>query len=178
MKSLFKIGFIALFAFAMTGCQAQSPQPQATQTQIIAFVDAELIIPNMPEYKKAESDYSQHQEILQKQFEGEQAKLEQYYSTVMQKVQAGMLTPVQQKAEETKLMKMQEDLQKKTGQIQDDLLAKKMELEKPVYDKFNEALKAVATANKYTYIFDKKVFLFQEGGDDATDKVKAQLGVE
>jgi outer membrane protein len=168
MKSIFKIGIIALFAFAMTGCQAQSPQPTSTtQTQKIAFVDVEVIIPNMPEYKKAESDYLQHQEILQKQFEGEQAKLEQYYSTVMQKVQAGLLTPVQQKAEEAKLMKMQEDL-----------MAKKMELEKPVYDKFNDALKAVATANKYTYIFDKKVFLFNEGGDDATSKVKAQLGVE
>lgn len=177
MKSLFKVSIIA-FAIAMTGCNANQVQAQQEQVQKIAFVDAEAIIPSMPEYKKAESDYLQHQEILQKQFEGDQVKLEQYYSGVMQKVQAGMLTPVQQKAEEEKLMKMQEDLQKKTGQMQEDLMAKKMELEKPLYDKFNEAIKSVAKTNNYNYIFDKKVFLYHEGGDDATNKVKAQLGIQ
>ncbi len=176
MKKLLKINFIALIAILLTSCQAQAQKE--TEAQKIAFIDAEVIIPNMPEYKSAESDYLQYQSILQKQFEGEQAKLEQYYSEVMRKVQAGLLSPAQQKAEEAKLMEMQEGLQKKTTQMQDDLMSKKMELEKPVYDKFNDAIKAVAKSNNFAYVFDKKVFFYHEGGEDATPKVKAQLGIQ
>lgn len=148
------------------------------QSQKIAYVDPEQIIPNMPEYKAAKSELEQFKTILQKQLEGDQAKMQQYYTDVMTKVQQGLLAPAQQKAEEEKLMKMQEDLQKKAMKMEEDMAAKEQELTKPMYDKFNEALKSIAKSNSYAYILDKKLLLYSEGGEDATPKLKAQLGVQ
>lgn len=79
--------------------------------QKIAYVDADVIIPNMPEYKRAKAEVESYRKILEKQLEGKQATMQQYYADVMAKVQAGTMTPIQQKEAEQKLAKMQEDLQ-------------------------------------------------------------------
>lgn len=149
-----------------------------TQNQKIAYVDPEQIIPNMPEYKAAKSELEQYQNILKKQMEGEQAKMQQYYTDVMTKVQRGELSPAQQKTEEDKIMKMQEELQRKGMKMEEDMGAKELELTKPMYEKFNEAMKNLAKTNGYAYIFDKKFLLYSEGGDDATAKLKTQLGIQ
>ena len=47
-----------------------------------------------------------------------------------------------------------------------------------MYEKFNEAMKTVAKANGVAYIFDKKMMLYSEGGEDLTTKLKAQLGIQ
>jgi outer membrane protein len=132
----------------------------------------------MPEAKAAKSELEQFKSILEKQLEGEQAKAQQYYADVMKKIQEGSLTPLQQKSEEEKLMKMQEDLQKKAAKMDEDLQSKQLEMYKPIEDKFDAALKTVAKANGYSYILDKKLLLYSDGGEDATAKVKSQLGVQ
>ena len=150
----------------------------SAQNQKIAYVDPEQIIPNMPEYKAAKSELEQYQNILKKQMEGEQAKMQQYYTDVMTKIQRGELSPAQQKTEEDKLMKMQEELQRKGMKMEEDMGTKELDLTKPMYEKFNEAMKTVAKANGFAYIFDKKMMLYSEGGEDATAKLKAQLGIQ
>jgi outer membrane protein len=47
-----------------------------------------------------------------------------------------------------------------------------------MYDKFNEALKEIAKKEGYSYVFDKKMMLYSDGGIDATDKLKEKLGVK
>ena len=170
-KNLF-IGFIFLTIFSFASHISYA------QNQKIAYVDADAIYPNMPEAKAAKSELEQFKSILEKQLEGEQAKAQQYYADVMKKIQEGSLTPLQQKAEEEKLMKMQEDLQKKAAKMDEDLQNKQLEMYKPIEDKFDAALKAVAKANGYSYILDKKLLLYSDGGEDATAKVKSQLGVQ
>jgi outer membrane protein len=149
-----------------------------SQNQKIAYVDPEQIIPNMPEYKAAKSELEQYNSILQKQLEGEKAKMQQYYTDVMTKIQRGELSPAQQKTEEDKIMKMQEELQRKAMKMEEDMGAKELELTKPMYEKFNDAMKNLAKANGFAYIFDKKFLLYSEGGEDATSKLKTQLGIQ
>jgi outer membrane protein len=148
------------------------------QNQKIAYVDVDAITPNMPETKAAKSELEQFKTILQKQLEGEQAKAQQYYTDVMTKIQQGVLAPAQQKAEEEKLMKMQEELQKKALKMEEDMAAKQEELFKPLEEKFKTALTNVAKSGGYAYILDKKLLLYSDGGEDVTAKVKAQLGVQ
>ncbi len=148
------------------------------QNQKIAFVDVDQVLPNMTEYKAAKSELESYKNILKKQLEGDQSKAQQYYSEVMKKVQEGSLSPAQQKIEEDKLMKMQEELQKKASKAEEDILAKEQELTKPMYEKFNEALKSIAKSSNYAYILDKKLLLYSEGGEDATQKLKTALGVQ
>ena len=47
-----------------------------------------------------------------------------------------------------------------------------------MYEKFNEALKSIAKSSNYAYILDKKLLLYSEGGEDATQKLKTALGVQ
>lgn len=171
MKKSLKLFSLALiFLFVSMSISAQN--------QKIAYVDPEQIIPNMPEYKAAKSELEQYQSILKKQMEGEQAKMQQYYTDVMTKIQRGELSPAQQKTEEEKIMKMQEELQRKGMKMEEDMGAKELDLTKPMYEKFSEAMKTVAKANGFAYIFDKKMMLYSEGGEDLTAKLKAQLGIQ
>jgi len=171
MKNSFKLFSLAIVFLCLS-------MSISAQNQKIAYVDPEQIIPNMPEYKAAKSELEQYQNILKKQMEGEQAKMQQYYTDVMTKIQRGELSPAQQKTEEDKLMKMQEELQRKGMKMEEDMGTKELDLTKPMYEKFNEAMKTVAKANGFAYIFDKKMMLYSEGGEDATAKLKAQLGIQ
>jgi outer membrane protein len=153
-------------------------KPVPTGVLKIAHVDPEQIIPNMPEYITAKEQLEKLKTELQAQMETEQQKAQQYYAVVMQKVQQGILAPAQQKLEEDRLMKMQEDLQRKAMKMEEEMIAKEQEMTKPMYDKFNDALKEIAKKEGYTYVFDKKMMLYSDGGIDATDKLKEKLGVK
>ena len=148
-----------------------------TFAQKIAHVEADQIIPNMPEYKRAQSEAKSYGNILQKQLEGKQATMQQYYADIMAKAQTGTLTPIQQQEADTKLQKMRTELQAEAAKADENLLKKEQELLKPVYDKFNTTLVTVSKENGYDYIIDKKICLYSDGGIDATSKVKAKLGL-
>ncbi len=46
-----------------------------------------------------------------------------------------------------------------------------------ISEKYKEALEKVAKANQYSYILDKKMLLYADGGIDATEKIKTALGI-
>jgi outer membrane protein len=169
-----------LFIAATLTCSLQYSQAQtgaaANNVTVVAYVDAESVISAMPEFKQVESDIESYKKILEKQLKADEQALQTFYQSTMQKAQAGQLSPRQQKEAEEKLQKMQQDLQKKAMEAEQQVIAKEGELTKPLYEKFNAALKAVAEANKYNYIVDKKVML-HAGGEDATLKLKTKLGL-
>lgn len=159
-----------------TSTTTSSNQKQ-TNGQVIAYLDAEAVIQAMPDYKRVQSELESYAKVLENQLKADEKKMEDYYASIMKQAQEGGLSPAQQKDAEAKLQKMQEDLQKKALDADKQLVKKETDLTKPLYDKFNAGLKAVAQANGYTYIFDKKMMLYSEGGVDATNKLKAQLGI-
>lgn len=145
--------------------------------QTIAHVDAESIIPAMPEYKRAKSEVEAYGKQLQRALESKQQAMQEYYQDVMERVQSGAMPPVEQKEAETKLQQMQQDLQKRAVEADEELARKEAELTRPVYDRFNAAVKKVARDRGYAYIVDKKLFLYTDGGIDATPLVRAELGL-
>lgn len=74
---------------------------------------------------------------------------------------------------EQRIIAAQEKAQEDLAKLQDELL-------KPMVDRANGAVKAVAEEGKYTYIFDSSVgiVLYFDGGDDVMAKVKAKLGIQ
>lgn len=173
--------FLLLFFFAACQNKKETEQKSAQDKSAvlkIAFVDPEQVIPNMPEYQTAKNEIENLKNKLQKEMEGEQQRAQQYYTIVMNKVQQGTMAPAQQKIEEDKLMKMQEELQRKAMKMEEDMITKEQEMTKPMYDKFNDALKELAKSEGFNYVFDKKLLLYSEGGTDATDKLKEKLGVK
>ncbi|MBX7225855.1 MAG: OmpH family outer membrane protein [Chitinophagales bacterium] len=75
------------------------------------------------------------------------------------------------------------ELQKKVGEfeasISEKMAKKREEHYTPIINKANEAIKAVAKANGYTYIFDTSVgcLVYADETDDVIALVKKQLGI-
>ena len=147
------------------------------QAQTIAFVVSEDIVQQMPTYKKAKAELEAYSKQLQAMLEQKRSEMERYYNDVSVRSQNGTLTPRQQQEAETKLQQMQASLQEEAAKADQKLAQKEQEITKPLYQQLDAALKKVAQKNKYTYIFDKKILLYSEGGIDATAKVKAELGI-
>jgi len=59
-----------------------------------------------------------------------------------------------------------------------DFSDKKLELLEPFQQKLLDAIKKVAKANNYNYIFDITTVLFFNPNDDLTEKVKAELKIK
>ena len=154
---------------------ASSTSLSAQQT--IAYVNAEAVIQEMPEYKRAKSEVEAYGQQLQKRLEKQQTDMTTYYQEIAQKETQGLLTPKDAEEAKVKLQKMQEDLQKAAAEADSKLIEKEQALTKPLYERFNVALKSVAKSNGYAYILDKKLLLYSDGGVDATSKVKASLGL-
>ena len=69
-------------------------------------------------------------------------------------------------------------IQEFQANAQDDLEEKQYELAKPFQDAIQNAIDKVAKANGYAYIFDTKILLFYDNGDDITPLVKKELGIK
>ena len=147
------------------------------QNQKIAYVESESIVPSMPEYKKAQSELQAYAKQLEKVLQQKKGALERDYTAVMDSIQKGLMTPIQQQKAEQRIQKGQQDLQQEALQAEQRVAKKEGALIEPLYEKFNDALEAVARAEGYTYIVDKKFMLYSVGGIDATPKVKAKLGI-
>lgn len=162
-----------VMAAAILLCLGTSAQAQ----QVIAYIDADAVLKAMPAYRSTRQNLETFQSQLLKELEEEKRSIAQYYTKVIDQVKRGELTPQQQRDAEQQLQQMQADLQAKTTQADERLLAREKSLSEPMYDAFEKAIKAVAQRYQYTYILDQKFASSVHGGIDATDQVKKQLGI-
>ncbi|MDR1346680.1 MAG: OmpH family outer membrane protein [Bacteroidales bacterium] len=91
----------------------------------------------------------------------------------MQNVSAAVM-----KIKEDELRSMYERLQQYSQSMQIDLQNKQLELLKPFQDKLLGAIKEVAKAENFTYIFDTSTLTYYETGEDIASKVKLKLGIK
>lgn len=166
-----KVSKLAIAVVMMMGLFAGTAMAQTT----IAYVESDVLIQDMADYKKANIDLETYAKQLEAQLKQQQEKFQSEYQTVVDSVERGIITPLQQKQAEARLATKQQKLEVISRDAQNKVRTKENELFKPINEKFSAALKAVAAENGYTYIVDKKVFLYFEGGIDATEKVKAKL---
>ncbi|BDS12576.1 OmpH family outer membrane protein [Aureispira anguillae] len=168
-KVLIKVVLCCLFFC----CSAQATFSQ----QRIAYIDTDVIIKAMPEYRITQSSLETFQKQLLKQLDAEKKAIAQYYTSVIEQVKRGEMTAQQQQEAEVKLQKMQSDLEQKTTEADQQLVAKEQVLSKPMYDKFEKGIETIAQKNSYAYILDKKLLMYATGGIDATDQLKKELGI-
>ena len=146
--------------------------------QKIAFVNTQIIIEAMPEYRSAQAELEAFGKQIQKNLEKQEQQLMAEYQKLTQAAQQGTLSPVQQKQAEEKLQKMGEDFQLAQQKASQDAAAKEGELTQPMYEKFKVALEKVAQQNGFSYIIDEKLLLYSAGGIDASDMIKKELGIQ
>jgi outer membrane protein len=167
MRKILQLSLLSAFLLVLgsTGLSAQE----------IAYVNSEKLLAELPARKLMETELENYRSELEKALEEEDIAMKTYVADVMNKINIGELSPVQQKTAETEIAKLQLKMKQLTSEAEQKYAQKEQALSKPIIDSFNAALKKVAEEKGFAYIVDKKVFLYLGGGVDVTEDVKAAM---
>lgn len=137
------------------------------------------LLESMPETKAANDKLKVFADSLQAIDKKMTDTFQEAYKKLEEEYNAGLLTPVQAQTRQAELQKQQEEIQKFEQQAQQVVAARREDLLKPILDKVEAAVKAVATENSYLMIFDTSsgAFLFAAEADDVSVLVKKKLGM-
>jgi outer membrane protein len=149
--------------------------------QKIGYVESATLLQGMPKVKEAESNL----ETLSKQLQAKGQKMMQDFQTKYQdlerRAQAGDIAPKDQEAQVALLKDEENKILQFEQEMQTQLAAKRDELLTPILDEVRNAIKAVATENGFTYIFDGSpgvgVLLYADETTNVTSLVKTKLGI-
>lgn len=157
----------------------------AASAQKFGRVDLAAIVPNMPEFKEAQTNLEAYSLELQNQLEQIQVEFNQKYAEY-EKNRATYTDAIRQ-MKESELTQLQQRFGEFQQIAQQDLQQKEAELMEPIYTKANEAVKAVAMAGGYMAIFSTAGDMPSSAGlayfdpsslTDITAEVKKNLGIE
>jgi len=92
--------------------------------------------------------------------------------------EAGTMSAAVRKLREDELIALQNRIQEFQYNVQEDYEEQQRLLIAPFEEKIQNAINEVAKDHKYNYIFDTRILLYYEGGDDVTPLVKKKLGIK
>ncbi len=153
----------------------------ATNAQKFAYIDAEYILAQMPEYKSAQKQLDDIAADWQKDIETKMAEVDKMYREYQE--EKVLLTDDLRKKREQAIVdreKIARDLQKQRFAADGELYKKRQELIKPIQDKVFDAVQKVAKKSGLDFIFDKSgdmTMLFANAKFDKSDEVLEDLGV-
>lgn len=150
------------------------------QAQKFGYINSAAILNEMPEMKELRSSLEAHQNILKKDGEAKMAAFQQKAQTAEQKKARGEMTPKEEEQVTAELQKMQEELYAYGQKADEEIAKKQQDGMKPILDKVNGAIEAVAQEGNFQYIFDTQsgVILYADENTDVTALVKAKLGMQ
>lgn len=157
----FLAGLMMLLSF---GVMAQSK---------IGFVDTQSLLDTMPSRKAAEVKYLAFEEEQYMELQSMQQEGEKMYKEYEAK--KGDMTPVIRQSWENKLMEKEQQIQKFAQTMQQTLQAYTSELNQPILDRVQEAVKIVATRKKLDLVVDQTTTLYFNETLDITAEVAAEL---
>ena len=168
MKTTLKTIVLGLSLAAFTNVNAQK----------IGYVRVDSLIQMMPESQKAGEEGNAFYKSLESQVMAMQNELKTKYDTYQQ--ETATMSPLIKTTREKELTDLQQRIQDFQTNAQSELQKKNAELSKPIYDKANQAIKAVAKENGYKYIFDSSAgyIAYAEPGDDVMGLVLKKLGID
>ncbi|MXV17783.1 OmpH family outer membrane protein [Hufsiella ginkgonis] len=176
MKNLIKVGVVAAGLFL--GINKGNAQ------QKFAHINSAELLAAMPEIKTADANYQTFYKQKQTQLETMDGERVKKVTTYQEKAK----TRSQANAEsiDKELATLANEIQDLEKRIQDastkadeELKKKREELYQPVYDKAQDAIKAVAKEKGFAYVFDtqQQSLLYFDGGEDIIASVKTKLGI-
>ena len=172
MKQFMKISilFLTFFAFSLNA-----------SAQKYGYVNSDLLLSEIPEFKQMEPQLESLQKVLQKKGQKMVEDLQRESQAAQADLEAGKLSPVQQEAKQKELQEKQNKILEFEQTMQQQLLAKRNELLEPILVKINDAITSVAKAQSYTMLFNGSpgagILLYADEAQDATAAVKSQLGL-
>jgi outer membrane protein len=135
--------------FTLLGADGAAAQQSATK---VAYVNTQAILKQTPGYAQAESTFTREVEIYRVEVQKLQASLDSAASDFEQK--SVMLSPTQRDAKRKELTGKQQQLEKRTQELQQKAATRERELLDPIQTKVNSVIEGVRAAGNYAVIFD------------------------
>lgn len=164
---------IAASSFFASSAQAQAPLK-------IGFTSVEYVLSQMPESKQIESDLKAYGSQLEAQLKSKQTA----FQTKLDAYQKGgaAMTPVVKADTEKELQTMQQGLQEFSQTAQQSMQQKQQTLLRPVLDKIQKNIDAVANEQGYTYILNSDsgsnpILLHGPKDGDVSDIILKKMGI-
>lgn len=153
------------------------PLGLAAQEMKIAIVNTQEVFGLLPELSDVESQIATFTKQYEDQMKGMEDEYNRKYADLT--AQSDSLT------ENIRILRIQEieDIRTRLENFiptaRQEIEKKQNELVAPLQEKIHRAIKEVADENGYTYVMSPQVMLYQgSSAIDATDKVKAKLGLK
>jgi outer membrane protein len=144
---------------------------------IVAHVNVDSLLVQMPEYKLAQEALQAEQAKFESEAKEMNAELEKGAQALQ--ANAATWTELRQRQEQTRLQEMYNNIQEYMQQAQSQLQQKEVELVTPVLEKLQAAINAVAETKKYSYVLDasqsKGQVVYAKGGINIGGDVRAYL---
>lgn len=148
----------------------------AADAQKYGHVNSSEILETMPGIDSLQIKLKMFQEDLQSMYESMMTEYQQKKDKFDREV--GTMSSAVRQVREKELEDLGMRIQEFQANAQDDLEEKQYELAKPFQDAIQNAINKVAKDHGYAYIFDTKILLYYNNGDDITPMVKKELGIK
>jgi len=149
--------------------------------QALAYIDSDFIMGKIPEYTEAKSKLDKLAETWTKDIEDRYKVVKQQKENFNKEE---ILLPSEEKAkrksEIEKLEKETLDLQSQRIGLNGDYFMKRQELIKPIQDRIYTAMKKVAKAEGYSFVFDKanqNNLIYADSEADISEYVLDEMGI-
>jgi outer membrane protein len=147
----------------------------------IGYVNLDYVVNMLPESQRVEADLKAFELQLRKQLEGKAGEFEQKYQS-FQKEQPNMTAAVKNQKEQ-ELQQFHSQIEQLRLESQNSIIDKQLALVKPIYEKVQKIIEAVAKENKYTHVFNSNaggmaIMLYGQEQYDLSDVVLKRLGVD
>ncbi|CAN5465805.1 hypothetical protein BH10BAC5_BH10BAC5_11930 [soil metagenome] len=158
----------------------------------IGYVDSEVILKQLPEAKKVQTDleglqklYVDTVQVKEIEIKTKAEAFKARYDEAQKQVESGVIkSEAELKALNEEISNLQKEIQNLSEgldlykqKVQNDLLARQNEMFKPIRDKVSATIETVAKDLKYNFVFDKAAgsMLYGEKESDITFKVLDKL---
>jgi len=149
--------------------------------QSYAFIDSDFILSSIPEYKESKEKLDKLAETWTKEIEDRLSLLQtQKENFNKEEILLPSEEKKKRKLEIDKLEKETIDLQTKRFGLNGDYFLKRQELVKPIQDRIYIAMKKVAKAEGYTFVFDKanqSTLIYADKDADISSSVLSEMGI-
>ncbi len=161
---------LALVALMAPAALAQAPK--------LGHIDRKQLMLMLPERKDAEAKMK----AFAAQLEARLKAMGTEYQTKLDEANknAATMTNTEKQVAMEELQELEKRITDAQEKAQEDLAKQEEELLAPMVDKTNAAIRDVAAAGNYTYIFDTStgMVLYYDKGEDILPAVKAKLGIQ
>ena len=154
---------------------------QLLPAQKVGYVDTQALLERMPEYKAAEQEIERLTQQWQKEIDDIYARVEQLFQQYRE--QEPLMSPEMKRRKQDEIEaeeRKARELQRKRFGPNGDLFKQREEKMKPILDRLNQAIQAVAQEKKFSIVLDRSAganILYAEPAYDLTDAVAAKLGL-